>query len=137
MIVIDASVLTDYLVGRREAVDAIAVVLDADPQQPLHAPEVVEPETLQALRRLASAGLITQERAGDAVTDLGAARLIRHRHAPLRARAWELRHDLTAYDALYLALAEGLEEPLLLTADRGLAARGRRSLGTDAVVLVG
>jgi predicted nucleic acid-binding protein len=136
VIVIDASVLTDYLVGRAEAVEALAATFHPAPAQPLHAPEVVEPETLHALRRLVMTGRITEERAGDAVADLGAARLIRYRHAPLRARAWELRHDLTAYDALYLALAEGLEEPLLLTADRGLAARGRRSLGEDAIVLV-
>jgi predicted nucleic acid-binding protein len=96
----------------------------------------VEPETLHALRRLVTTGLITEERAGDAVTDLAAARLIRHRHAPLRARAWDLRHDLTAYDALNLALAEGLDEPLLLAADGGLAAPARRSLGDDGVLLV-
>lgn len=60
-------------------------------------------------------------------------RLVRYPHAPLRARIWELRHELTAYDAAYLALAEALGEAVLLTADAGLARRARRSLGDDAV----
>lgn len=136
MIVVDASVLTDFLLGRYPALLAIADALDGDPQQPLHAPDVIEPETLNALRRLALAGLLSDERADGAATDLGSARLVRYPHAPLRQRVWELRHDLTAYDALYLALAEGLDGPLLLTADGGLAARGRRSLGDAGVQLV-
>jgi len=48
-------------------------------------------------------------------------RLVRHPHAPLRERAWELRHNLTGYDAMYLAVAEALDDPLLMTADHGLA----------------
>ena len=59
--------------------------------------------------------------------------LIRFPHAPLRERVWALRHELTAYDATYLALAEALEDPVLLTADAGLADRARASLGDGAV----
>jgi predicted nucleic acid-binding protein len=51
----------------------------------------------------------------------------------LRDRVWELRAELTAYDATYLALAEALEDPVLLTADAGLAARGLASLGEERV----
>lgn len=136
MIVLDASVLTDYLLGRRPAHVAIDGALADDDQQPFHAPDLIELETLNVLRRLARAGLVDEGRASEAVRDLAEVRLIRHPHPPLRDRVWELRHQLTAYDASYLALAEAFDEPRLLTADRALAERGRRSLGGDCVVLV-
>jgi predicted nucleic acid-binding protein len=53
----------------------------------------------------------------------------------LRERVWQLRHDLTAYDATYLALALGLDDPLLLTGDSGLATRAGVALGPDRVRL--
>ena len=59
-------------------------------------------------------------------------RLRRYPHAPLRARVWDLRHDLTAYDASYLALAEALDDPLLVTADAALAARAGDRSATGA-----
>jgi predicted nucleic acid-binding protein len=133
LIVVDASVLTDFLLGRLEALDALQREVAGREQEPVHAPELIEPETLNALRRLASHGAVTDQRASEAVADLANARLIRYPHAPLRGRVWELRHDLTAYDATYLALAEALDEPVLLTGDRGLAARARLSLGDDQV----
>lgn len=136
MIVIDASVLADFLLARPVALDAVAHALGDEPHQHLHAPELIEPETLQALRRLARAGAISEQRAGEAVADLADVRLVRHSHAVLRPRVWALRRELTAYDASYLALAEALDEGVLVTADRGLAARARRSLGRRAVVAV-
>jgi predicted nucleic acid-binding protein len=136
VIVIDASVLADFLLGRPSALEAVEEALDADAQQPLHAPELIEPETLNALRRLTLAGLVDDRRATEAALDLDSVRLVRHPHPPLRARVWDLRHDVTAYDASYLALAEALDEALLLTADRGLAACSRRSIGDRRVRLV-
>ena len=133
MIVVDASVLTDFLLGRLEALDALQRELAGHEHEPLHAPELIEPETLNALRRLAVRGTVTEQRTSEALIDLGNTRLIRYPHAPLRSRVWELRHDLTAHDATYLALAEALLEPVLLTGDRGLAARARLSLGDDQV----
>jgi predicted nucleic acid-binding protein len=133
LIVIDASVLTDFLLGRSEALVAVAREMAEREHEPLHAPELIEPETLNALRRLALSGAVTAQRAGEAVGDLANARLRRYPHAPLRERVWALRDSLTAYDACYLALAEGLDEPVLLTADKGLAAVARDSLGDDAV----
>ena len=137
MIVVDASVLADFLLGRAEAIEALVHALGGDDGQPLHAPELVEPETINALRRLVLSGRLAEDRGAEAVADLAGVRLVRHPHAPLRERVWQLRHELTAYDASYLALAEALEDPLLLTGDAGLAASGRRSLGEDAVTLVG
>jgi predicted nucleic acid-binding protein len=135
VIVVDASVLADFLLGRSEAVTAVLGAVGDDADQPLHAPEIVEPETLNALRRLVLSGRLSEDRGAEAVADLGAVRLFRQPHAPLRQRVWELRHELTAYDASYLALAEALEEPLLITGDAGLAACGRRSLGDEGVAL--
>lgn len=133
MIVVDASVLTDFLLGRRQALDAIERELAGQEHEPLHAPELIEPETLNALRRLAIAGTVTDRRASEAVADLADTRLIRYPHAPLRERVWDLRDTLTGYDATYLALAEALDDPVLLTGDSGLAARARKSLGDDRV----
>jgi predicted nucleic acid-binding protein len=76
---------------------------------------------------------VSQRRALEAVGDLANVRLMRYPHAPLRDRVWALRDALTAYDASYLALAEALDDPVLITADAGLATVARRWLGADAV----
>ena len=137
MIVVDASALTDFLLGRPEAVTVVEAELAAHDHEPLHAPELIEPETLNALRRLVRQRHVSAQRAGEALADLAHARLIRYPHAPLRPRVWALRDTLTAYDASYLALAEALEDPVFLTADAGLARAARRSLGRDGVRHVG
>jgi predicted nucleic acid-binding protein len=133
VIVVDASVLTDFLLGRRATIDALEDALAGAHQEPLHAPDLIEPDTLNALRRLVATGHIEEHRAAEAVSDLGDTRLIRYPHAPLRARVWDLRHNLTAYDATYLALAEALSDATLLTADDGLATAARQSLGRSCV----
>ena len=133
MIVLDASALADFLLGRDLAMNVIGDALDRDSQQWLHAPELIEPETLSVLRRHSLSGALSDERAQAAIDDLGDLRLIRHPHAPLRERVWALRHGLTSYDATYLALAEALSDPLLITGDGGLAAVARSVLGDEAV----
>ena len=133
MIVVDASVVVDFLLGREQALEALERELAGREHEPLHAPDLIEPETLNALRRLSRAGEVTDRRAGEAVRDLASLRLVRYPHAPLRARVWALRATLTAYDATYLALAEALAEPLLVTADAGLAASAGESLGPERV----
>lgn len=135
MIVVDASTLADFLLGREPALEAVARALRTDEQQPLYAPELIWPETLNALRGLMLRGDITDDRASQATLDLAEVRLLCFPHAPLREAIWTLRHDLTASDATYLALALGLDDPLLLTGDSGLAARAGAELGTDRVLL--
>ena len=90
-------------------------------------------ETLNALRRMMLRGDLSDDRATQAVHELQEVRLVCFPHAPLRERTWQLRHDLTASDATYLALALGLDDPLLLTGDSGLAARAAPALGADRV----
>ena len=135
MIVLDASALTDFLLGHGRAIDAVGANIESE-NEFLHAPELIEPETLNALRKLVLAKALTERRATEAVTDLEDLRLIRYPHAPLRERVWQLRDNLTAYDATYLALAEALAPAALVTADRGLAAQARRLIGRERVIFL-
>jgi predicted nucleic acid-binding protein len=137
LIVIDASALTDFLLGRPEALEGVIDELGHREHEPLHSPELVEPETLNALRRLVGVRAVSEERGAEAVADLGSTNLRRYPHAPFRERVWELRSELTAYDATYIALAEALGDSVLVTSDEGLAKRGRASLGGDRVLHVG
>jgi predicted nucleic acid-binding protein len=74
---------------------------------------------VNALRRLALSGAITSSRAREALEDFVDLRIVLYPHAPLLARVWELRQNLTAYDAVYVALAEALGIALLTT-DSGI-----------------
>jgi predicted nucleic acid-binding protein len=67
------------------------------------------------------------------VGDLASVRLLCYPHAPLREGVWARRSNLSAYDATYLALAEALDDPVLLTADRGLATAAGDRLGENRV----
>jgi predicted nucleic acid-binding protein len=86
----------------------------------LTAPEIVDLEVASVWRRQLQAGLIDLRRAQLALADLTAIPLQRASHRPLLARCWELRDNLTTYEASYVALAEALGV-LLLTGDRHLA----------------
>jgi predicted nucleic acid-binding protein len=132
VIVLDASVLTDFLLGAQPALDALEDFGELR-SEPFHAPALIEPETLNALRNMARGGLVSGERADAAVAALGRVRRILYPHAPFCERAWELRDELSAYDAMYLALAERLDGAVLLTADRALAERAGRWLGSERV----
>ncbi len=136
MIVIDASLLLGQIRGEREALAAVAAATTRTSLVAMHAPELIELELLQALRRLLQIGVITAEQARTALANLAGLRLQRHAHAPLRLSMWALRDRLTAYDASYVALAERLGADLLLTADKGMAAVAREVLGADRVRLV-
>jgi len=87
----------------------------------LHVPHLFDLEVANALRRLARSGAITVARGEMALQDLTNVRLTRHGHSRLLQRVWELRDHLTAYDAVYVALAEALDAPLL-TGDEKIAA---------------
>jgi predicted nucleic acid-binding protein len=94
----------------------------------LAAPELVDLEVLSVLRRQFHGGGLDGRRASLALTDLADLPIQRESHVPLLPRCWELRANLTPYDAAYVSLAEFLDAPLL-TADRRLAtAPGTRCL---------
>jgi len=86
----------------------------------LLAPQLMDLEVLSVWRRLVSVEAMTPRRARLAVDDLAAIPVERAPHDKLTRRCWELRHNLTAYDAAYVALAEILEITLV-TADRRMA----------------
>lgn len=79
---------------------------------------------------------MAEPRASQAAATLASVRMLRFPFALVRERVWDLRHNLTAYGAAYLALAEALPDATLLTADRGLARAAGDSLGAGAVRLV-
>ena len=118
MIVIDASVLANVLAddGGDGALARDLVSRSGD----LHAPDLVDVETVSALRKRWLAGDVNDERFALALDDLEALELARFPALPLMRRAYELRANVTAYDAAYVALAEVLGCPLV-TADARLA----------------
>jgi predicted nucleic acid-binding protein len=133
VIVVDASILLDLLLRRPATLAGVEAVFAGREHEPLHAPELIEPEALNALRRLVRTEMVEPHHAREAVADLHLVRLVRHPHAPLRARVWHLRNALSAYDATYLALAAGDDDALLMTADSGLATVAERMLGRARV----
>jgi predicted nucleic acid-binding protein len=118
VIVLDASAVVELLLdtaaGRR-----IATVID-DPVLALHAPHLLDVEVCSVLRRYAREGAIDSAEAQAAIEDLVALDIYRHAHEPLLERAWALRDNITAYDAMYVTLAEALDAALL-TRDAKLA----------------
>ncbi len=92
----------------------------ADREGTLAAPDLLTFETLAVLRRLALRGELAPARAAGAVDDLGDLPIELFPSLPLRRRAWEMHGSLTVGDALFVALAERLAEPLV-TRDAALA----------------
>jgi predicted nucleic acid-binding protein len=121
MVVIDASVLVDALLVAGPARSRLA-------NDNLQAPELIDAELLSVLLRLVLANTVQDSHALQALATADRLGLRRHQMRSLWPRAWELRTNLSAYDALYVALAEQLNAPLL-TADARLArAPGLRCL---------
>ena len=118
MIVVDASIVVEVLLRSDAGAVLDERLLDGD--DPLHAPHMLDVEVAHALRRCALHGDIDGRRGRDSLGFLAAMSIERHGHQPLLERMWQLRHNLTACDAAYLALAESLDAPLL-TRDSALA----------------
>ncbi len=125
MIVVDASALLESLL-RKPAAEAVERRLFGAGHT-LHAPHLVDVEVAHVLRRYASAGEIDRERGREALADLADFPLRRYAHDFLLPRVWELRNNLTAYDAVYVALAEALDAPLLTRDQRIAAAPGHHA----------
>ena len=115
--VVDASLLVAALVDSGpEGAWAEEVVADV----PLYAPELVSVEATNILRRLERAKQITSAEANAAYEDLLQLDLELFPFQPFAQRIWELRHNVTSYDAWYVALAESISLPLA-TLDKKLA----------------
>ena len=124
MIVADASAVVELLLAGDEAPGLLDLLLG---DEPVAAPHLLDLEVAQVLRRWNLRGALDDERARQAVDDLLALPIARQPHDLLVERVWELRDNLTAYDAAYLALAE-LLDARLVTHDGGLAAVARRTV---------
>jgi predicted nucleic acid-binding protein len=125
VIVVDASALLEFLLqtSRGERVEA-RLFREEDE---LHAPHLVDVEITQGLRRLVRTGEVASGRADEVIADLTDLDLHRHPHFDLLSRAWKLRDNISAYDAMYVALAEAIEAPIV-TCDGPLAnAPGHRA----------
>jgi predicted nucleic acid-binding protein len=118
VIVVDASALLEFLLqtplGTR-----VETRLFRDGDE-FHSPHLADVEVTQGLRRLVGAGEVSPARAAEAIADLAEFDLHRHPHLDLLTRAWKLRQNVTAYDAMYVALAEALDAPIV-TCDTPLA----------------
>jgi predicted nucleic acid-binding protein len=125
MIVVDASALIEVLL-RTPAAMAVEGWL-FDPRRTLHAPHLLDIEVAQVVRRYAAKGEIDGERGRAALADLADFPLHRYPHEFLLPRVWDLRNNLTAYDAVYVALAEALDAPLLTRDQRLAAAAGHHA----------
>jgi predicted nucleic acid-binding protein len=124
VIVVDASVLVSALIADDEAGERMRLRLDAE--DTVCAPEVIDLEVANAWRRDLLAGRIGEDRSRLALDDLASLPLARMPHRPLMPRIWELRHNLTPYDAAYVALAEALDVTLLTVDGRSTRAPSLR-----------
>ena len=92
----------------------------------LAAPELVDLEVASVLRRAVQGDRLDDRRSAQALSDLAALPLRRAPHRPLLARVWELRENVSVYDAAYVALAEMLSIALLTADARLVRAPGAR-----------
>jgi predicted nucleic acid-binding protein len=115
VIVLDASAAVEWLLQTSSGVQIARRVLSSG--ESLHTPHLLDVEVAQVLRRAVNTSALSRDRAREAVEDLSQLRLQRYPHFPFLRRVWELHGNLTAYDAVYVALAEALGATLL-TCDR-------------------
>jgi predicted nucleic acid-binding protein len=115
-VVVDASAVVLAINGGPES----ARVSDRLSESQSNAPHLIDLEVLNALRGLVRGGIIDDWRAQTELADHLALTIVRFPHEPFIARIWELRDNMSPYDAAYVALAEALDTPLI-TCDSGLA----------------
>jgi predicted nucleic acid-binding protein len=114
LIVIDASAEVAVLLNIGPDVEGIRGRV-ARSGETLHVPHLFDIEVLHALRSLVLHGNVSPARTHLALDRLRDTRFVRYPHTALVERIWDLRENLTAYDAAYVALAEALNAPLVTT----------------------
>jgi predicted nucleic acid-binding protein len=130
VIVLDASAAIEWLLRTQTGIKIDKRLFS--PQAPLHAPHLLDLEVAQVLRRFVRDKTITAQRGAEALEDLGDLPLNRYPHDFLLPRVWDLRATLTAYDAVYIALAELLDAPLL-TCDARIASASGHHANVDVI----
>jgi len=130
VIVLDASAAVDWLVQTAAAQRIESRIFSRN--QSLHAPELLDLEVAQVLRRLVREGALSASRAEQAIQDLLDLRITRYPHPVLLPRIWQLRHKLSAYDAAYIVLAEKLGATLL-TRDTKLASAAGHAVTIEVI----
>jgi len=118
VIVLDASAAVDWLLQTPAGLSIEKRIYSRN--ESLHAPHLLDLEVTQVLRRLLRQGVLSGRRADEAVRDLLDLRINRYPHLVFLSRIWQLSHNLSAYDASYIVLADQLGATLL-TRDRRLA----------------
>jgi predicted nucleic acid-binding protein len=123
VLVVDASVLFEVVADTPDA-ERVRERLAADPDHA--APHLIDAEVLAVIQVQHRKGALDATAASQAVDDLRTWPGERWSHRPLLPRAWELRQNVRGYDAMYVALAEGLEATLLTLDQRLARAAGLR-----------
>jgi len=125
VIVLDASAVVELLLNTEHG--SLVGSRIADPAESLHAPHLLSVEVMQVLRRYVASRSVDLTISEAALSDLAALDIEHYPHEALLPRAWELRENVTAYDAIYLALAEVLDAPLVTFDSRLATAPGHRA----------
>lgn len=130
MIVPDASAIVAWLLGGNGAEVVRRHLLM--PKEEFSAPHLLDVEVAQVFRRQVISGALNVLRAEVALDDLRELPVHRYEHDVFLPRIWALRHNMTAYDAAYVALAEALRATLL-TGDRRLASVAQQHVRVTVV----
>jgi predicted nucleic acid-binding protein len=131
VIVLDASAAIEWLLQSPTGIKIDKRIFSLS--ESLHVPHLLDVEVAQVLRRCVREKIIPAQRGREALQDFDDLPLNRYPHDFLIPRVWELRSTLTAYDAVYVALAEALDAPLL-TCDRRLGSASGHSADVEVVV---
>jgi len=130
VIVVDASALLEFLLQTPLGTRVEGRLFRDDDE--LHAPHLIDVEVTQGLRRLVRAGEVASDRAAEALADLVDLDIHRHPHLDFLTRAWKLRENITASDAMYVALAEALDATIV-TCDIPLAKTPGHGVAIEAI----
>ena len=126
MIVLDASAAVAVLLNLGAAAPHVRERMNRL-DDGVHVPHLFEVEVINVLRRYAMDHGLSERRGAYVLEDLATLRITRYPHTALLSRVWELRENVTAYDAVYVALAETLNAPLVTTDTRLARAPGIRA----------
>jgi predicted nucleic acid-binding protein len=128
VIVLDASAAIDWLLQTAVGQEIENRIYSRS--ESLHAPHLLDLEVAQVLRRLVRDAAVSGPRADRAIQDLLDLRVTRYPHFVFLPYIWRLRHNLSAYDAAYIALTEKLGATLI-TRDARLASASARAVSIE------